>query len=297
MLLKRTSHVIILLFFLGGTLFAISPTSAMSSGPKLVLGLNTIYVNQNSDNPRRQVFAGSSVHINVATTADMPTQPRRADWPEDYILEAALDLPEGESFVPTAGLIEQLTPTPFMTHTNIAAEQVLEEGSLQYYNPYEHNRKSWFLHIPANLAGHTVTLRAQYHHGEMILSDVSPTMTLLAPLNDSDSARVLGSMIDEARQKTQPDRVFALTDSLLSLGWSDPFALNGARSVAVSLQKYDKALTYLNKLYEDYGITGISSKKIPPLNRTGARDPQIQQLYERMRTELIQLRSEQEQQR
>jgi hypothetical protein len=71
------------------------------------------------------VLAGSMFTLHLRNTADRPLKRLSPGWPEGYTLEAALDLPSGQSFAPTPGLIDRLTLTPFYTFDNLYQERKL----------------------------------------------------------------------------------------------------------------------------------------------------------------------------
>jgi hypothetical protein len=97
-----------------------------------------------------------------------------------------------------------------------------------------------------------------------------------------------------------PDRVIALADSMLACNLSDAIAWNYAYTTALRLAQYNKALAYLDRMFQDFGVIDVNEKagsaEVPRLSRDSPRDPLQQQLYERQRNELLQVIAREEQQ-
>jgi hypothetical protein len=96
------------------------------------------------------------------------------------------------------------------------------------------------------------------------------------------------------------DRVIVLADSMLACDLSDAIAWNYARTTALRLGQFEKALAYLDRMYQDFGVTSVNAEAgtslVPRLNRNGLRSLQQQQLYESQRNELLQVIAREEQQ-
>jgi hypothetical protein len=242
--------------------------------------------------------------LHLRNTADTPLRRLSPGWPEGYALEAALDLPSGQTFAPTPGLIDRLTPTPFFTFDNLYQERKLLLGDSAHVYRSNLNVKNFAIHIPDDLAGHTVTIRALYRHGDMDLETRPPTqdqlISVIAPCDKADTARIVASRLFVAWASNDSDRVITLADSMLACDLSDAIAWNYARTTALRLGQYEKALAYLDRMYQDFGVASVEAEAgtdaVPRLNRNGPRDPQKQQVYERQRNELLQVIAREEQQ-
>ena len=249
------------------------------------------------------VLAGSIFTLHLRNTADTPLRRLSPGWPEGYTLEAALDLPSGQSFSPTPGLIDRLTPTSFFTFDNLYQERKLLLGDSVHVYKSNLNVKNFAVHIPSDLAGHTVTIRALYHHGDINLQtkpDWDEPVSIIAPCDRADTARIVASRLFVAWASNDSDRVITLADSMLACDLSDAIAWNYARTTALRLGQYEKALAYLDRMYQDFGVTSLNEEAgtslVPRLNRNGPRDPLQRQLYEGQRSMLLQVIAREEQQ-
>jgi hypothetical protein len=244
-----------------------------------------------------KVLAGSSATLELGNSADRPRERLKPGWPEGYVLEAALDLVKGQPFVVTPGLMERLRAIPYFTAIQRTNEEALRDGGP--VNVWDLNKKHFALHIPSDLAGHTLTIRALYRRGSVDLhSKPTKPIFIVAPCDQSDSARTLASKIYEAWEGEDHAGAIMLADSMLSLGWSDAAGWYDALSSATLLDQYDKAINYLDRLFQDYGVAHVWGGTSNPLqvNRQAPRDPDEQRLYERKRNDLLRAKAEQEQQ-
>jgi hypothetical protein len=250
------------------------------------------------------VLAGSMFTLHLRNTADRLLRKLSPGWPEGYTLEAALDLQSGQPFAPTPGLIERFQPTPFFTLNNLHQESKLLSGDSAHVQKSDLNKKNFAIRIPSDLAGHTVTIHAFYHHGDVNL-ETKPypqeqPISIIAPCDRADTARIVASWVFAAWASNDTDRVIALADSMLACDLSDAIAWNYAYTTALRLELYEKALAYFERMYQDFGVTNVDDKlgsaSVPKLNRDGPRDPVQQQRYERYRNGLLRQIAREEQQ-
>jgi hypothetical protein len=216
------------------------------------------------------VIAGSSLMVELFTGADTSLESLQQGWPAGYALEAALDKPSGRIFVATPGLIERLTPVPFH-RTGI-------------------DRKCFFLHIPEDLAGHSLTLVGTFRKGTIYAkTSYYEAINVVLPCDSSDFARVIGTRVFEARMLRNYNRGMMLVDSMLSLNLTDVIAFNNAVLCACGSERYARAAKYLEYLYTDYGVLDLEwiSKRPVPLDRSGQRNQELQERYDRARNGLL----------
>jgi hypothetical protein len=250
------------------------------------------------------VLAGSMFDLSLINTADEPLELLQRGWPEGYSLEAALDLPQDQPFNATPDLIEKLSPTPFLTFDNLFNERKLLLGDSSHVRKRGLNKKHFAIHVPADLVGHTVTIRALFHHGGLSLQSTPERgnlpISIIAPCDRADTARIVGSWVFVAWASNDSNRVITLADSMLACNLSDAIAWNYAHTTALRLAQFNKALAYLDRMYQDFGVTDVNEKVgsagVPRVNHDGPRDPLQQQLYERQRNELLQVIAREEQQ-
>jgi hypothetical protein len=224
-------------------------------------------------------------------------EPLKEGWPEGYVLEAALDLPAGQLFMGTSGLMEQLLPTPFWNSSNRAAQNALLTGEGTVHLG-DLNLKEFKLTIPEDLAGHSLTFRARYQgEGLSLVSKPLGPVTIISPCDQSDTARVVASQIYAAVKMLRYSQAVALADSMLAHGLTDAQGWTWAETAARGAARFDKAIMYLDRLYEDFGvISAVFPEEPVRLNRGGPRDPAEQAAYEQKRNNLLQAKTEQEQQ-
>jgi hypothetical protein len=275
------------------TLVAATATGAHAKRPWLQVTHRVVSFGGSCQPGYPNVVAGSSTILYI-DSSERPRQPLVKGWPEGYELQAALDLKKGSPFVPQVGLIEQLKPEPFLSFDNLYNEQALERGA-SWLNLQGLNEKNFALHIPEDLAGHTLTVRAVYRKGDLTLISNPAGPFKIVPLCDQDdSARVLASKIYEAWEVLNHDRAMALADSMTGLGWSDANGWKYAMSAAERMNKYDRQLEYLDRLFADFGVTyikaGTTVKRLAPGAPPEAKRREV---YERVRADLIRVMREQ----
>jgi len=241
------------------------------------------------------LVAGSILILELSNTADQPLESPWAGWPEGYVLEAALDLPPGEPFVPTPGLIERLSPESFFDLVNLDNIRRLVDGDTQSVRRRGLNAKHFAMQSFADLAGHTVTIRALFRRGKLKLQDQLRPISIVAPCDRADTARIAASRIFFAWVSQDWERVIILADSMLAGDLSDPIAWYYALPTAERLapekkEYYSRALAYLDRMYQDFGVVSIDWEfGVPRWNRDGPRDPRKQEAYERQRDQLLRL--------
>jgi hypothetical protein len=238
------------------------------------------------------ILAGSSYLVGVMYTPREVYEARNSNWPEGYFLDAALDLDSGELFVPTSGLIEELTPTPYWAYVPISWDCPRTLGELDGIN--------FALHIPEDLAGHTLDFRLRYQMSDS-LREVQPYhwgMCIIAPRDEYDSARIIASQILEAFDMKSYFRAIELADSMLTHGLTDAFGWGWAIMAAERAHLYDRAVIYLERMWDDFGMLGVNVQALDPRRpyRHATRDQHRQQLFEQRRNELLRLKAEWQQQ-
>jgi hypothetical protein len=247
------------------------------------------------------LIAGSVLILEVRNTADQPLESPRAGWPEGYVLEAALDLPPGEPFVPTSGLIERLSPEPFFDLINLDRIRRLEDGDTQSVDRRALNAKHFAMQSFADLAGHTLTIRALFRRDSVELQDELGHISIVAPCDRADTARIAASRVFFAWVSKDWDGVIVLADSMLARDLSNPIAWEYALPTAVRMapekkEYYARAVAYLDRMYQDYGVVSIDwTFGVPRWDRGGPRDPRKQEAYERQRDALLRLIAKEDQ--
>jgi hypothetical protein len=251
------------------------------------------------------VLAGSMFDLSLANTADQPLEPLRVGWPQGYVLEASLDLTQNQPFIPIPGLIERFSPRPFFTFDNLLNERKLLLGDSGHVRRQGLNKRHFAMQVPADLVGHTVTIRAFYRRGDINVyskpQSFTSAISIIAPCDRADTARIVASWLFVAWASNDSDRVIALADSMLACNLSDAVAWNYAYTTALRLTYYNKALAYLDRMFQDFGVVDVNEKAgtagVPRLNRDSPRDSLQQQLYERQRNGLLRQIARDEQQR
>jgi hypothetical protein len=230
--------------------------------------------------------------------ADKSTTSLSSEWPLGYELQAALDLQSGQAFVPTPGLIERLDATPYVSRVNIAEESVLKEIP-DRVNLRSRNAKHFIIHVPDDLAGHTLTIVGVYRSaGKEIKSRVLQSILIVEPCDQQDYARIRGSKIFEAREIGNCRQAIELATSLLEDRISDPAGLNNAILCARDLKSYDEAIVFLDQLFNDYGVVSVdlSTARPPRFDPLEPREDWQNELYEVHRNGYLRLKAELEQQ-
>ncbi len=272
---------------------------ALAANPRLQLAAHVAEWGGSCQPGPFNILAGSRLFLRMTNTADQPAQPLVPGWPEGYILEAALDLPKKQPFIPSSGLIERLNPIRILSEANRGAEQTLFRNPVDFRDVVNLNAKYFVMTIPADLAGHTLSFQVHFEdQGLALTSKTLGPIRIIAPCDRYDTARIISLQIYEGWQVGDITRCTELADSMLAVGLSDALAWDLAEAMARGLEDYDKALLYLQRLYEDFGVLGLElGTADPPIfNPEGIRDPKMQTGYENRRNELLRLKSEKEQQ-
>jgi len=240
-----------------------------------------------------KIIAGSHIFLRVSNGSDRSALPLISGWPDGYILETALDLSDDQPFIPTPGLIETMEPIRILSQLNLSADGDLRQNPATFWNFEDLNAKDFVLKIPASLAGHTVKFRAIYQKAELdLVSFASNAISIIAPCDRSDTARSIATQIYEAWELRNYRRAMAIADSMLAYDLSDAAGWAWAMSAANGAREYDKAISYLDRMYEDYGVTAVllNSSHPPRLNRLGSRTREAQEEYEMGRSRLLQMK-------
>jgi hypothetical protein len=272
----RVIHLILGLLICAGV-----PVSQAADRPRLYLSVFVPIAGGSCVAGDRGLLAGSSLAVTVRNPADTIETEPGSGWPPCYELDAALDLGVGQSFIATPHLGAELSVVPYVSAENLAAEWARQNGD-PHYKVIQLNSKHFILGIPRGLANHTLTFRASYHHGELkLVSQSVGPFQITAPCDSSDEACILACGVWEAWEQDDNSRVLTLADSLVAIGWSSATGFAFAMSSASRLDRYDKQLEYLDRLFQDYGVTRtLFGGHDLPLNRRGDRDPAEQQVYE-----------------
>lgn len=234
-------------------------------------------------------FAGSSYVIGILYTPREVREARSLCWPEGYLLEGALDIGDNACFVPTAGLIERLTPTVYWA-------QVPSNRPHARDDPDDLN---FALHIPEDLAGHTIDFHLCYETSDS-LSEIQShrwKICIFSPNDEYDSARIVASQIFEAFDMSDYYRVAELADSMLARGLTDAYGWVWAMLAAEHTDRYDRALTYLERLWEDFGVSAVNLEghDFGRPQRPTVPSQYRQQLFEQKRNALIKWKAEYQQ--
>ncbi|MCX6600484.1 MAG: hypothetical protein NT025_02855 [bacterium] len=244
-----------------------------------------------------KVIAGSLFFIRLSNEADLPTHALVPGWPEGYVLEAALDLPSDKPFVATPGLIERFQPTRYLSTINIGCERDVLAHTGTARDLHGMNDKEFVLHVPDDLAGHSVSFRARYEGGGVSLTSSTGSIRIIEPCDRNDTARIVATGIEAAHRAGHYARAVEIADSMLAVGLSDAMGWQWAKIAAQGTGEYDKAIRYLDRLWEDFGVifTPSSSSDAPRLNRGGSRGDFEREAYEQTRNNLLQRKAEHEQ--
>jgi len=246
----------------------------------------------------RKILAGSRYFLTVWNRSDRSAQVLTREWPAGYFLEAALDLPQGNPFIPNKSLIEQLNPERFLSQVNRSAEKRFLLDPSTFAEHEWLNAKCFVLTVPPALAGHTLSFRVRFEDdGQNSISTATAPIYIIAPCDRNDTARIVASRIYEANTTGNYRRGVEIADSMLKCGLTDASGWDYAEAMARGLEMYDKALSYLQRIYEDFGVLGVglNTANPPKYNANIVRDPQMQQLYAEKRNQLMQLKAAQEQ--
>jgi hypothetical protein len=296
----RTSMISFLWLLTVASLLLSPPTMALATESRLKLDGGTPMVHGGSCDPGDQnLLGGISLMLLVNHYADQPRKARSEGWPEGYSLEATLDLPPDSPFVATVGLIEQLSPVPYLSRMNRSVDKQLRgDSAAQYVRTREDlrelNSKHFVLHVPAELVGHWLSFRAQYRSQSIELrSNTLGPLRVIAPCNGDDAARICLSEIDAACDMGNDDGALAIADSMLANGLTNAAAWDLASRAAWRLGRHDKELIFFDKLYQDYGALSVDMSGKP----LGPGSPGIEQIYESRRASILQAIARQQQQR
>jgi hypothetical protein len=239
-----------------------------------------------------KMLAGSSYLVGVIYTPREVYEANHSGWPEGYLLDAALDLDSGELFVPTTGLIEKLTPTPYWAYVPISWDCPRTLGELDGIN--------FALHIPEDLAGHTLDFHLRYQMSDTLheVQSYHWGTCIIAPRDEYDSARIIASQILEVLDMQSYFRAIELADSMLANGLTDAYGWGWAEKAAEKVHLYDRAIIYLDRMWEDYGELGVNIQAMDPRRprRYPIRSQEMQERYEQRRNELLKLKAQWQQQ-
>jgi hypothetical protein len=221
------------------------------------------------------VVAGSTCFLGLEVVSSQPAPPWQTGWPEGFGLEAALDLPQDQPFVCTPGLFERLEPSPYRSGMGGCYQcEVL---------PPEYvilNRRFFALHIPPDFVGHTLTFHAVYQWEGLSLESMRDNpLSIIAPCDRNDSARIVGSRIFQAWDAEDYARAMKLADSMLVRGLSDAVGWQCAQMCAQKLQRTDKAKTYSDRMIRDFGNVRVrfTLRNAPTLNPVQPSDSVAQE--------------------
>lgn len=269
---------------------------ALAKNPRFGVSGHSVGWGGSCDPEHNKILAGSLVFVNVCNRADQPKEARSPGWPEGYVLEAALDLPSKTQFAATPGLIERLRPTPYLGSATRGELRRLRTGDLVNVDVGWLNVKSFTLRIPSDLVAHGVTLRARCDKGGTTrYSDILDPFQVIATCDRSDTARIVAGEVFLAYQTEDDARVLEIADSMLACGLTDAAAWKWAMGVAHGLNQLDKEMAYLDRMYEDFGVTWFAGFADLQLNRNGVRNPREQELYRQVRTHIQQMINQQQQ--
>jgi hypothetical protein len=233
------------------------PAEAEDLRPYMTLETKVLALGGSCEPEFLNLLAGSSFGISLRNSEDQPRTRLRNGWPEGYSLEATLDLTANQTFKPVPGLAEQLRPVTYHDRGNVENDSALAENA-DWMRLQALNRKHFMLHIPRDLIGHTLAIRAHYvRNGVDLYSNACQTLKIIALCNVDDSARVMASLIYEAWDELNYERAIELSDSMLSIGWSDAGAWDIAMSSADRLGLYERELVYLERMFTDFRCTDV----------------------------------------
>ncbi len=275
----------------------ILPTSLLSA--KLDTALRTATWGGSCEPGWQNIIAGCNLVLTLYNDTDKSEQPLEPGWPEGYTVEAALDFRNGEVYIPTPGLIDRLEPTHYISMVNRTYESGMLHSPEQGIDHEAVNAKSFAMHIPPELIGHTLTFRGQYNHrGHDIVSATTRSIEVIAPCDEFDQAKIVSSWIYVASQSLDYDRAIQLADSMLESGLTDLEGWHFAKVAAQGSGRIDKYMNYLERMWEDFGRvdTNFGTGEPPPRFNHDARDPSLQRYYESTMENLRQQLAEQEQQ-
>jgi hypothetical protein len=293
--LRITLNIVLVAFLL--SMIFVLPIGVYAVEPMLIFAANApIYGGDCYEEPAN-VLAGSMLLASVQNTTDESGTELVEIWPAGYTLEAALDLTKGEPFVETPGLIDRLQPARFISVTN-QYEKICLDAGVEGISLYLLNLKHFAMQIPADLAGHTLNLRARYTGmGVSLVSNTSHTFHIIPPCTVNDEASILSSRIYAKYFSGDDAEAILLADSMLELGWSNAVGWFDAMISARNNGNYEKQLLYLDRLYLDYGLADMIRPSNPRLPRIvdGNYDPEQQNHYNRVREVIIQAIEDQKQ--
>jgi hypothetical protein len=195
---------------------------------------------------------------------------------------------------------------PYLTDMETYSDSLWQKSGIIPWNRNEiHN---FILTIPAEAAGHTISLSAVYNHPKFgkIETRNSEAVSVIAPRTSTDYDLVRTTQLRMAELAQDNQRVIMLADSFINDGFTGLRGLVIARSSAQRAQRYDAALRYLDLCMatngtftiprgNDFGLT-------PPFdNSENARRERAavnQAEYQRVRTDYCaKIQEQQEQQR
>jgi hypothetical protein len=231
------------------------------------------------------LLAGSQyeIVISIVNRSDTTYRGLSLSPPEGLVLMAGLRTAEADTFIGSTEFLQNLHPKFFISRTQVRLDSNFRNG----YRLDEWNRRPTYLFlivIPEDLAGQTLCIHAAFDDSLYGHMEGSFCRSLVAPCSDGDRNKALGSYIIFAYESLNNTRAVELTDSLLQTGWRDWTALMFAPNAARELVRYDRALEYLDILYNTYGRVTPTGPRIP------ARE---EETYQQMRTNLIELRDQQ----
>jgi hypothetical protein len=240
------------------------------------------------------ILAGSCLLIAVTDYSDVVPEEPTAEWPEGFELLAMADFVPGEPFVSTAGLMNQVSPSRYVSLTNMAESTRLADIPT-HVNVRDLNSKWFTLRIPHALVGRTMAIQARRDgEGTGLRTSNVEVVRIVAPCSRGDTARIVSSYVLAALDAHNFLRATELVDSMLAVGLSDPFALYYGRSCAESMQDYGRALTYLDRLYSEFGIVRVQANESRPewLTVQYREDQEMREIYLDKRWRLVELQHE-----
>ncbi|RPH92981.1 hypothetical protein EHM69_11535 [candidate division KSB1 bacterium] len=235
-------------------IFLFLPAVVLAKKPKLILVGHAMAWGASCENGYLTIPAGSRYFLRAVNTVDTVAHPLISDWPEGYVLEAALGLPTGQPFVATPGLIDRMEPKRILSQLNRSSAEGLRQNPAAFWDYEDLNAKDFMLTIPADLGGHEVKFRAIYREGgsDLFAKPTEP-ISIVTPCDRWDTARVVATRIYEAWETGDYPRIIELADSMLACSLSDVVGWSFAINIARAREQYDKALSYWERSFRDFG--------------------------------------------
>ena len=236
-----------------------------------------------------RTIAGGMADLSIAFMSvnkhqSEPNSYRATDptWPKELTIEVTGIGPNGDTV--RSDVIEpQLQMRFYHTRIRVLLDSVQQAGALKKESDIILPRYNISFYLPTELAGFRLQFKVRYADEDYGDLRASRDLEIVNPCSDIDTERMQDSYLCISAKEGDFERVIKYADALMDNGWHSQEGLMRAYQAAYSLQRYDKALHFLDNCYETHGSIAFPGKS------DESDTLQNRERYERRRAATIEL--------